>query len=207
MTTKRFLVMAMGLIALLFMGCGGSGQEAAGSESEGGSQSEPKNLSEAMDEVQKALDGDGEAKEVVDFRELKKMLPEKVVGMERTSHTGEKAGAMGFNMSTAAAEYRDGERELEVAIVDFAGVGMAMMGLAQWSTVEIDRETDSGYERTITLDGYKAFEKYNRNTKTGELAVLVGDRFIVSANGRNMEEGDFKKAIDQLDIDALAKMK
>ena len=134
------------------------------------------------------------------------MLPEKSACMERTAHSGEKAGAMGFNMSTATAEYREGDKELEVAIIDFAGVASALMGMAAWSTVEIDREDENGYERTTTVEGYKAFEKYNSKNKSGELSVLIGDRFIITLKGRDIEEQDFKKAIAELKIRELAKM-
>ena len=113
---------------------------------------------------------------------------------------------MGFTMSTAKAEYKEGDGRLEAAIVDFAGVGAALMGMAAWATVEIDREDENGYERTTTIGGHKAFEKYNAQTRDGELNVLVGDRFIVTLKGRNIEEKDFRKAIDELDISKLAKM-
>lgn len=215
MTTQKLIIACLSFCFLFWQGCGGSsgtegnakdasGQSAA--ENGGGASGEPKNIEEAMSEVQKALQGDGEKKEVVDFRELKKLLPEKLAGLERTAHSGEKAGAMGFNMSTAKAEYRDGDKELEAVIVDFAGVGAALMGMAAWATVEIDREDENGYERTTTVEGYKAFEKYNSRNKSGELSVLVGERFIVTLKGRNIEEADFKKAIGQLEVRKLANM-
>ena len=211
MTNKKLIIACIGLGAFLYLGCGGSSSESSNteetvSEESGGPSDEPKDIQEAMNEVQKALQGDGEKKEVVDFRELKKLLPEKIAGMERTAHSGEKAGAMGFNMSTATAEYRDGDKELEVAIIDFAGVASALMGMAAWSTVEIDREDENGYERTTTVEGYKAFEKYNSKNKSGELSVLIGDRFIITLKGRDIEEQDFKKAIAELKIRELAKM-
>ncbi|MCB9035274.1 MAG: hypothetical protein H6557_01510 [Lewinellaceae bacterium] len=120
MTNKKLIIACIGLGAFLYLGCGGSSSESSNteetvSEESGGPSDEPKDIQEAMNEVQKASEGDGEKKEVVDFRELKKLLPEKIAGMERTHSTAaKKAGAMGFNMSTATAEYREGDKELEV---------------------------------------------------------------------------------------------
>ena len=59
----------------------------------------------------KRCKGDGEAKEVVNFRDLKSLMPEKMLGMERTDFSGEKAGAFGFNVSKAEAEYRDEDKK------------------------------------------------------------------------------------------------
>ena len=212
MTNQKLIIACISIFTFLYLGCGGSSNDGdttgqAATEETGGAASEPKNIEEAMNEVQKALQGDGEKKEVVDFRALKELLPEKVAGMERTAHSGEKAGAMGFNMSTASAEYRDGDKELELAIVDFAGVATAMMGIAAWASVEIDREDENGYERTTTVEGYKAFEKYNSQARSGELSVLDEDRLIETLNGRNIDEKAFRKAIEGLDMKKLARMK
>ena len=211
MTNQKLIIACISIFTFLYLGCGGSSNDGdttgqAATEETGGAASEPKNIEEAMNEVQKALQGDGEKKEVVDFRALKELLPEKVAGMERTAHSGEKAGAMGFNMSTASAEYRDGDKELELAIVDFAAVATAMMGITAWASVEIDREDENGYERTTTVEGYKAFEKYSNKNKSGELSLLVADRFIITLKGRNMDEKSFKSAIDELNLKQLAKM-
>ncbi|MCO6476223.1 MAG: hypothetical protein J5I94_06365 [Phaeodactylibacter sp.] len=211
MTSRKLIIALFALSSLFYLGCGSSSSEEnqnaqASAEEAGGSSSEPKSIGEAMDEMQKAMQGDGEKKEVVDFRELKKLLPEDLAGMERTAHSGEKAGALGFNMSTATAEYRDGDTEMEVAIVDFAGVASVLMGMAAWSTVEIDREDENGYERTTTIDGYKAFEKYNSSSRSGELSVIASDRFIITVKGRNIDEKAFRKALEELDIDKLVKM-
>lgn len=103
------LVLAIGTLS----SCGGndtSSAEAERSESSSTSESTSSDdpaatLEEAMSDAMKQLGGDGETKEVVDFRKLKALLPESIAGIDRTSHTGEKVGAMGFKMSTAQAEY------------------------------------------------------------------------------------------------------
>ena len=165
-----------------------------------------KSIEDAMAEARKALQGDGEAKEVVNFRDLKSLMPEKMLGMKRTDFSGEKAGAFGFNVSKAEAEYRDDDKKIEVNIVDVAGVAAAMMGMASWATVEIDRESDDGYERTTTIGGNKAFEKYDANQKTGELNLIVDERFIIAIKGRNIEEKDLRKALDKISVKKLSRL-
>lgn len=50
--------------------------------------------------------------------------------------------------------------------------------MASWASVEIDRETETGYEKSTVLGGNKAFEKYDTRSRRGEIKVLVGGRFI-----------------------------
>ncbi|MGQ0702635.1 MAG: hypothetical protein ACT4PM_05830, partial [Gemmatimonadales bacterium] len=100
------------------------------------------------------------AEEPVDFRTLKELLPEDLPGMNRTSAEGEKAGAMGFVASHAEGRYQaDGGGNITVKITDVGAMaGMAAFATFAWATAEIDRETESGYERTVSTKGYKGYE-------------------------------------------------
>jgi len=163
----------------------------------------------AMEEASKALrslseNENGEAVEVVDFLQLKSMLPESVAGMERTEAEGQKSGAMGMTISTAEGRYEDGNRRLQVNLADAGGIPMAMMGLAAWTNADIERETDDEYERTTMFKGFKAFERYNYKNKEGQISIVVAERFIVNIEGDNIEESDLKNALDAMNLDQLA---
>ncbi len=207
MQTRKLITLLLLLTAGLLVSCGSDDPPASGSETANSESPEDLNatMEEAMSDAMKQMGGDGEAREVVDFRKLKELLPESVAGIARTSHNGEKVGAMGFKMSTAEAKYEGEEGQaLEVSIIDFAGVAMVLSSAAAWSSVEIDKETDTGYERTTMIDGYKAFEEYDGKRKEGQVSIIVGDRYIVTIEGRNIEESTLKAALGQVDVDALA---
>lgn len=169
---------------------------------------EPKSGLEALesiaDEAQK-LSKDG-PKEVVDAKVLKELLPADADGLPRTEASSEKSGAMGFKVSTANARYSQGDNSIEVSIVDVAGTG-AIMGMAAWAMVDVDKESESGYEKTTTYKDHKSFEKYNSNSKDGEIAVLIASRFVVSVKGNNVAMDKIKATLDDIDIDKLADMK
>lgn len=211
MITQKQLTLLLFVLALGLYACGSEqpqeeAQEAAeqvSAEGETANQTAEEAAQAAVEEMQKQMSGDGEAKEVIDFRKLKAELPAELNGMERVSHTGEKVGAMGFKMSTAKARYEDGESQLEVTLIDYAGLGMAKMSLASWTTIEVDRETETGYERTTTIDGYKAFEEYDRERKEGKVSILTGGRYIVNVEGQNVEEGAMRAVLDELDLEAI----
>ncbi|MEZ5042613.1 MAG: hypothetical protein R2828_22135 [Saprospiraceae bacterium] len=167
------------------------------------------NISSALNKVQDALKdveknlNKGEAVEIADFRALKEILPAKMLRMERYSHTGEKTGVTGFKISQATAKYKDDDRRLEISIVDAGGMALASLGAAAWTMVEVDKETDDGYERTTTIDGYKAYEKFDNQRGEAELSIYYKNRFLVSIKGENLKKGDLQDVIDDLDLDEL----
>lgn len=67
----------------------------------------------------------------------------------------------------------------DIGPADAGGTSM-QMDMAAWSVVEVDKETENGYEKTGKMGDYKSFEKYDNTNKDGELAILVNKRFIVT---------------------------
>jgi hypothetical protein len=161
----------------------------------------------AGDALGAALSG-GRKVEPVDFRELKALLPEGVGGMKRLQASGEKGGMGGLSVSTAEARYDDGGgRSVELKIVDMGGAGLATAGMAAWSMVEIDKETESGRERTGKLDGRPFHEQYDGRNRSGEFALLVGKRFLVEARGSDVDPETLKGAVTAVDLGKLESMK
>ena len=147
--------------------------------------------------------------ETVDFRELKALLPESLRGMKRTTATGEKHGAMGIQISTAEGRYAsDDGNSVTVTIADIGSVtGLAGLATYAWASTEIDRDSDGGYEKTTMFKGFKAFEKYDRQSRSGELSVLVGGRFVVGAEGNGIDMDALKSALGNVDLRKLDRMK
>ncbi|HEU0004356.1 MAG TPA: hypothetical protein VFS12_00075 [Terriglobia bacterium] len=76
---------------------------------------------------------------------------------------------------------------MHISLMDMGTLsGMAGMATVGWALAEIDKETETGYERTSTYQGYKSHEEYNRSSKDGEVTVLVADRFVVEVCGNNL---------------------
>lgn len=143
--------------------------------------------------------------DVVDHQKLKEQLPEAWAGWKRTKHEGKKMEVMGYKMSMAEAQYKgDGGSRLEISISDIAGlVDTARIGVAAWLSAEIDKETDTGYEKTTRFKGYKAHEKVDREDKKASLSVIVADRFVVTARGTKMDLDAVKSAMEKVDLGAI----
>ncbi|MBC8151600.1 MAG: transposase [Bacteroidetes bacterium] len=207
MSHKLVYYWAALLSATLLTACGGKTEEEKQAEeasvSLGGAVGAMQEMAKAAEEQQK----NGPVK-TVDFRALKELLPADADGLPRKEATGEKTGTMGFNVSTAEGKYAsaDGSERIEVDIVDAGGMG-AMMGLAAWSMIEVDKETETGYEKTTEMDGNKAYEKYDNAGKDGEIAVMVAKRFVVTAKGNGVSMDKIKATLKEVDLGKLAELK
>lgn len=179
-------------------------------------ESEEKTGIKALDEfvdnlknVQKSLE-EGKKYEVVDFRDLRALLPESLGELKRTNAEGEKSGAMGFTISKATADYNteDYSNRINIEITDLSGAsGLGGWAAWGWAMTEIDKETEAGYEKTLNYKGHKAFEKFNTTNQNGSFEVLVSGRFMVSVSGYNVPAQLIKDAVGQVDISKLEEMR
>ena len=164
---------------------------------------------QALNQISKALEGvnfntkEGEKIEIVNFRELKKMLPENLNGMKRTSSEGQTTGFGGMKVSIAEAKYEDGNKKIHFTLTDTGGLGAALMGMAFWQNMEMDKEDDNGFERTGEIDGNKAYMKYNKKTGKSQIAMIYNNRFLAAAEGTNVDFDDLQEAVEDFDFDDL----
>jgi hypothetical protein len=78
---------------------------------------------------------------------------------------------------------------------------------AMWMNLELDKETDHGYEKTGSAGGRRFHEKYDKNSKSGEFTVIVGNRFLVEVNGNGIDMPTMKKAVETINLAKLESMK
>jgi hypothetical protein len=167
------------------------------------------NMEDMMKAMGALMSGGTNAAAIVDFRELKAILPAALDGMKRTKASGEKSGAMGMTVAFAEGIYEASSGEtIHIKISDNAGLG-GFMAFAQagWSASEIDRESDTGFERTTTYGQHKAHEEYDNSGKSGKVEILVGGRFLVEVNGNNIAWEAIQAAAKKVDLTKLATLK
>jgi len=139
---------------------------------------------------------------------LKGFLPATLAGMKRTDSDARKMGMMGINVVSGQADYEaaDGARSLDLMITDLGAIsGPMRMGMAGWAMNQIDSQTDTGYEKTVTYQGHKAYEEYDRQEKSGTFRVFADDRFVVEVSGLDVTMETIKQAMGQVDLKKLLK--
>ena len=219
---ERSGLIALSLALALTTGCKSPEQKAAetfaANMEEAGKKMEaatkdgqPANMADAMNALGAAMGAanGGKQVEVVDYKVLKEMLPGDVGGLKRTEATGEKTAAMGMQVSHANGRYsNDAGASMTIKITDIGSMtGLAGMAAYAWAATEIDRDSDTGYEKTSTFNGYKSHEKYDKSSKSGEISVLVGNRFVTEVSGNDVDMDAMKDALTKVDLKKLDGMK
>jgi hypothetical protein len=182
--------------------------EEAGKKMEEAAKQGGEGFGEAMKKMGEAMTA-GKRVEPVDFRMLKGLLPESLPGMKRTDAKGEKTAAFGINVSKAEGTYQaDSGANIDISISDMGSMtGLTAIAAYGWAMADIDRETDTSYEKTTTYSGHKAHEKYEKSAQHGEIEVLVGNRFVVELNGNQISMDELKAALGKVDLGKLDGMK
>lgn len=165
-------------------------------------------LTAAATQMQKAAEGFTSNRKPVPpvaFRTLIDFLPKKMAGMKADEPKGETTTAGSWQYSQAEVDFRseDGKRNVDVGIFDYAHIPFLYVPFNMILNMNVSTESTEGYEKSVKVDGYPAFEKWNKNGNS-EVAVLVGDRFIVKADTRGLGEGSAKKVVEDLDLKGLA---
>lgn len=192
------------IILLLVSSCTDSSQE----KNRADGNKTPVGTIQAIAENVKKL-GNSKAAEPVDFHKLEVLLSEKLGDYSRTQLKGDKSGAAGFLISTAEARYKGKNNQtIVIEIIDTGGIASAStMTLASRAMAEINRETATSHEKTTEIEGYKAFEKYDNPSRTGVLNVMVAERFLVNAEGKNISISQLKDVIKAINLSELNNLK
>ncbi|MCS6771970.1 MAG: hypothetical protein NZ740_08100 [Kiritimatiellae bacterium] len=148
-----------------------------------------------------------EAVQVADFRAMRALLPNSIGGYKRKESGGEKTSFMGITTSYAEGRYEQGEARMTVKMTDYGGTGLAGMLAAAWTMSEVDRETETGFERTVDISGHRALEKFDHSARSGELKILVADRYMVEISVYGGKPEDLRSAAEAIPVQKLAELK
>lgn len=153
--------------------------------------------------------GGGDQVEALPPDAIKPFLPEKLAGFKRESISVERSGAMGVQVSTGRASYRDADgNRLDLEVTDMGGT-KGIMALAGMMGIESEKQTEYGYEKTYKQDGRLIQESWDSRSHNGEFSIVLGDRFSVklSGNGEGLDMNMLKSALSSLNLAGLEAMK
>jgi hypothetical protein len=184
-------------------------QKAAESAGAAGTAQGLQEFAKAMEGMAGAMSGttpDGKPVNPVAFQDLQTALPE-WSGWERSAPTGERMTAP-VPFSEAETHYTRGDTTVTVKIVDSAFSQMLIAPWAMFLTAGYERESSEGYEKSVNVGGNPGFERWNKDSRNGELNLVVAKRFLVTVEGNNI--GDTKvlhEFASKIDHGTLAALK
>jgi Yip1 domain len=143
----------------------------------------------------------------VDFHTLKALLPDSLPGMQRTHAEGSSQQTMGMKGSQATGDYQgQGGARAQIKIADAAAVS-GLINVAQSFVANQASESDSGYEKQANVGGRLVHEKYDNNSKHGELNAIVAKRFAVDVTGDGVDMAALEQYASLVDFSKLESMK
>ncbi len=145
----------------------------------------------------------------VDFRKLKEALPTELAGLEKAESEGAKNSAFGITVSEAKQAFKsaDGQKRVRFEITDPGSLAGPFALAHVWLNIEVDKESDSGYEKTSTVSGRRVHEKWSKSGKRGEIQTVVGNRFLVEVEANGYEMSELKSMLSKIDLSKLEAMK
>lgn len=143
---------------------------------------------------------------VVDFEKLEALLPE-YAGWTKSDSKGSQASAP-FKYSEAQARYTKGDSSIRLEIKDIALAQAMLAPLSIWMAAGYNERSSDGYKKSVTVSGHPGYEEWNKGSKHGKLTVVVANRFIIEADGDEVDNTDpARKLIESIDIGKLAALK
>lgn len=145
--------------------------------------------------------------EVIDFRKLKEVIPETLGGLKRSDLSGEKNSFGEFAMSMASAEFGEGDKTISLQITDYGSNNPMMAIVGQMGAMQMDRETETGYEKSVKIEGNPGIEHYDNDDKSGGLTLFVGGRFLIQLETNGLTSEELQQVIGQLPVAKVAALK
>lgn len=218
---RRFVITALAL-AVLTAGCGKSEEEQraeeaakAAEETAQSAEKAAESAAKGLEEMAKGLEQlaaggsatvDGKKIEPVRFQDLIALLPQ-LDGWEQEKPTGERMTSP-FPTANAKARYTKGDASIEVEIVDSAFNQLLLAPIAMFLQSGYSTESTSGYEKSVQVNGQPGWEKWNIDSKNGEVNALVNKRFLVSVEGDNLDDAKVLQDVaSKMDFGKLAGLK
>ena len=155
-----------------------------------------------------AATGNGEMKPVdpVDFKQLQAMLPD-VAGWEKSNPEAERM-TMPVSFAYASTRYKKNGVQITEKITDSGFNQLLVAPLTMMLATGYAKESTNGFEKSTTVAGYPAFEKWDKNDKSGELTVFVNQRFVVELESTGMPDNkELQAFLARTDLKQLAALK
>lgn len=154
-----------------------------------------------------ALVGGGKTVTVIDYHELKTLLPNAPDGMTRSAASAETKRIGGISGSSATATYENGKTgRLTLEISDMGNMsGLLAIGSIAMNATE--GESDSGFEKNVVVGGHKVHEKFTNAGSRSELAAIVADRFMLQVTGSGVDVATAERLMGAIDLARLESLK
>ena len=131
---------------------------------------------------------------------LETLLPKELSGWTSEKATSQAAGAAMFGGGISAERtYRKDDKDVTVNIITDSPM---LQGLMVMFNNPMFATADGG--KLEKINGQKAIVKFDEEGKTGDIQLVIANRFLVKVSGNNVEQKDLKDYASAIDFNKLA---
>jgi uncharacterized membrane protein (DUF485 family) len=147
--------------------------------------------------------GTAAAAGVVSASSLQALLPTAIEGFTRTAVQSQSSVTGGVASATAEGTYVADTNSFTLTITD-AGQPGALATTNSLVAGEVDKQTDTGWQRSHVVGGVRINEKWSNADHGGSFSRSVAGRFTVEARGTAPTIGTLRAAVAGVDATRLA---
>ena len=166
--------------------------EEAGKTAAQGGEKAAEGMAAGMDALAKGLGAamgaanGGKPVEPVSFRDLQASFAD-FPGWEKSKPTGEKMTAP-VPFSKAEVDYTKGESRIHAELTDSGFNQLLLLGFNWMANTGYEKETSDGYEKATKVAGFPGLEKWNSESKRGEVTLVANKRYILELKGDDITD-------------------
>ncbi len=141
-------------------------------------------------------------------QQLKDWLPESLGDLERTGFKVGQAGMYQVNSVEGTYKAAEGNKKLNVMVIDGAGPTGSMMTASYglFRNMEMEVEDEYKHQQTVTVGGIKAQQIYKKKANNTQLMFAYEERFLITINSTAINVEDTWKMTQKLDLKELVEM-
>ena len=142
----------------------------------------------------------------VDFEQLQALLPT-IAGWRQAGTRGEQL-TLPVAYSRAEAVYHRDDSRIELEITDTALNPLLLSPVSMFLSPGFSERSTEGFRRAARVGGEPGLEEWNAGSHRGEVTAVVGNRFVVTAKGRDIADLEpVKRAVESIDFARLTKLR
>lgn len=202
------------LVAGLAAGCGGSNTANSSDSASNAQQNSTTPANQTPEQVaargiEQMMQQGGVVSQAkaVNYEQLTALIPD-VAGWEKSDVKGSQGSMAGISFARAEAQYEKGDTSINLEITDTAMIQMMVMPFQMVASGGFDQKSTEGYKRGTKVAGHPGWEEWENQSKSAEVNILVGNRFIVRGSGDDLPNSDVvKQVIEAINLSKLATLK
>lgn len=140
----------------------------------------------------------------INYKELQKYLPSEIMGYSPSSEVDGNSFEMnGMSYSTAVQDYKKGNSELTISIMDYQGATNLYTAATMAWSMGMSFEDDEQKAGGIQIDDFTGWLVYQKDKKASELVLGYKDRYIITIVVSGVDEDYARSILQTSDLDDL----